>query len=519
MRPSSEKVVERILQSSDLPTLPVIASKLLDLTAREDTTLTDIASLISRDVALSSKMLKVANSSFYSFPHQISTINQAVSILGTNTVRSLALSFSFLSLDGKKKRSNFDFKTFWEKSLVSAAAAKLILAQIEDADPDEIFISGLLINIGKLILATTMPEEYNKYLTARKEDRDTDALTLEEEILGINHPDIGFAAAKKWGFPESLLMPIKHHHNPEDCSVVNKHLKQNIAAVHLASLLTGIYYSDDPNSYHTEFHKKARKLLGLKKTSINAILLHVNHDIKDAARFFNVKIGSVKSIAEILQEANLRLTLLNLSYEEMNRELVKAKMELEKLAAELEHKNTVLENLANIDELTEINNHRFFQNYLDNEINRSIRTQRPISLLLADIDHFKQFNDTYGHQTGDFILKGFCRVARDNIREYDLIARYGGEEFIFVLPETDSNQAMAIAEKLCKVTAGYPFNDGTRTYSVTISIGVATAQPDGNTFKKNEFIGLADEAMYEAKKKGRNRVALYKQKKKSKWFS
>ena len=226
-----------------------------------------------------------------------------------------------------------------------------------------------------------------------------------------------------------------------------------------------------------------------------------------------------KSVEEILQEANLRLSLLNMSYEEMNRELIRSKMELEKLTRELEQKNKLLENLANIDGLTEINNHRFFQNFLDQEINRSIRNESTISILLADIDHFKRFNDTYGHQTGDFILKEFCRICKENIREYDLIARYGGEEFIFVLPETEPNEALQVAEKLRALVEEYPFDDGQSVYRVTISIGVASARPSGPGFKKNEFIGLADKALYQAKNSGRNQVAMYNPKKKKKWFS
>ena len=193
-------------------------------------------------------------------------------------------------------------------------------------------------------------------------------------------------------------------------------------------------------------------------------------------------------------------------------------MALEKLSEELAQKNRLLEDLANLDGLTEINNHRFFQNFLDAEINRSIRNERTLSLLLADIDRFKKFNDTYGHQTGDFLLKEFSRVAKSVIREYDLIARYGGEEFVFVLPETGPEDAVAVAEKIRKTIEDHTFDDGNSTYHVTISIGVASARASVDDFKKDDFIALADEALYEAKNSGRNRVAMGNPKKKKKWF-
>lgn len=515
---NAEKKLECILQSKELPTLPVVATKLLALTAEEETTLSDIARLITQDVALSSKVLRVSNSAFYSFPQKIGTINQAVSILGTNAVRSLVLSFSFFSLTGKgKKRSRFDFKLFWEKSLVNAVASKLILEQLEGADTEEIFISGLLQNIGKLIFATTLPEEYDQVLELLEQQKDSDEEAVEEAILGISHQTAGYEIAKKWGFPDSLLLPIKYHHTPDEFRSAEKRLTQNIQAVYLADLLTSLYYKEEPEEFHKRFRKDAAKKLGLNNAAINKILKELDREIGKAAEYFDVKLNKIKSVSEILQEANIRLSLLNLSYEEMNRELVAAKMALEKITEELAQKNTLLENLANIDGLTEISNHRFFQNFLDKEINRSIRNQGVLSLLLADIDHFKQVNDNYGHQIGDFILKEFCRVAKENIREYDLIARYGGEEFVFVLPETEPEEAMVVAEKLRKLIEEYAFSDGENTYNVTVSIGVAGARPVDNSFKKNEFIGLADEALYQAKENGRNRVALYSPKKK-KWF-
>ncbi len=523
---SPETVLEAILTSKELPTIPIIASQLLTLTAREDTTLTDIANLISQDMALSSKILRVANSSFYSFPQQISSINQAVSILGMNAVRSLVLSFSFLTMGRRQKKSLFDFEQFWERCLVQAAATKLILQQVANADTEEAFTFGLLQNIGQLIFATTQREKYDLVLHkilenkfAKNESVAVDEEALEQEIIGTSHAIVGYEVAGVWGLPEKLRLPIKYHHQPTAYREKNSHHNTNIRAVYLSNLLSQIFFSDTPECYHKQFRKEAKQLLGLKAIEVNTILKTIDKVIDQSAQFFGIKIDPVKSVAEILQEANLRLSLINLSYEEMNRELINSKLELEKLTEELALKNRLLENLANIDGLTEINNHRFFQNFLDSEINRSIRNDRTISLLLADIDYFKKFNDTYGHQTGDFILKEFSRITKQVIREYDLIARYGGEEFVFVLPETEPSEAMIVAEKIRNTIEEFTFDDGSNTYHVTISIGVASARPSESEFMKNDFIGLADEALYEAKNSGRNRVVLYNSKKKKKWFA
>ena len=343
---------------------------------------------------------------------------------------------------------------------------------------------------------------------------------LEEELLGIPHTEVGYEVAKSWGLPESLLLPIKYHHQPTAYDGNNQKFKLYIRASYLAGLLAKIFYSDTPEVFHKQFRTEAKNLLHLKILGVNTVLKMIDQTIGQSAKFFGIKINPFKSVAEILQEANLRLSLINLSYEEMNRELIKSKMALEKLTEELEQKNRILENLANLDGLTEINNHRYFQNFLDSEINRCIRNERSLAIVLADIDHFKKFNDTYGHQTGDFILKEFSRITKEVIREYDLIARYGGEEFVFVLPETDEEDAMAVAEKIRKTVENNTFDDGDMTYHVTISLGVACTVPaEDEQFNKNEFINNADEALYEAKHNGRNRVALYQPKKKKKWYT
>lgn len=513
---NKNELLTKILNSEELPTLPTVASKLISLTSREDTTLADIGDLVARDISLSAKILKVSNSAFYSFPQQIGSINQAVSILGINAVRSLVLSFSFLTMKAGKTVSGFNFELFWERSLAAAVSAKLILEKVKGVDTEEIFVSGLLQNLGQLILARTFPTEYDEVLQSVEEDQ-YDLLAAEEAVFGLNHTVIGTEIAKSWGFPEKLQVPIQFHHAPETFSG-DSALRATVRAVYLSDLLVNILISDMPETYHKKFRKDATRLLGISNDDIETILEQVHTKVKEAGKYFNLKIKSTKSVQEILQEANIRLSLINLDYDQMNKQLIQTKIRLENLTRELEEKNKVLDNLANLDGLTNIYNHRYFQNALDQEISRAMRNGSSISLLLADIDHFKQFNDTYGHQVGDFVLAEFAKLLRENIRQYDILARYGGEEFVIVLPETSTEEALLVAEKLRETIEHARFKDSRGEYYVTSSFGQACSTPAiEDNFSKNSFIGQADQALYEAKEKGRNRVAPFTPKKK--WFS
>jgi len=491
MRP--EDILKTVLSSTELPTLPTVASALISLTSREDTTLSDIADLVSKDIALSAKILKVSNSAFYSFPQQIGSINQAVSILGINAVRSLVLSFSFLSIKGGNKSDHFDFQKFWERSLASAVASKLILDKVEGADTEEIFISGLLQNLGELIFAKTFPDEYDNVLNQLEEEQAT-IPEVEKKILGVDHCFIGYEVAKSWGFPDALLLPILFHHDPLQYSGKNLKIKTTTSAVYLSDILTNIMLSRLPEEHHKLFRKEAKRLLGLSSGDINTILTNLHHHVDQAAAYFGLNIKNSKSIQEILQEANIKLSLLNLNYDQINQQLVQAKIKLEDLTQELQAKNKILENLANVDGLTEV------------------------SLFLVDIDHFKDFNDTYGHQAGDFVLKKFCSTLQENLRKYDTLARYGGEEFAIILPETTEDEALLVGEKLRVAIEGATYTDKNNAYRVTASFGLASASPATmDDFKKSDLVKQADMALYGAKKGGRNRVAAYTPKKK--WFT
>lgn len=514
---NQKDVLKTILQSDELPTLPTVASQLITLTSREDTTLADIGDLVAQDISISAKILKVSNSAFYSFPQQIGSIKQAVSILGMNAVRSLVLSFSFLTIKGGKQESRFDFKRFWERSLASAVASKLILENVKGADTEQIFISGLLQNLGELILAKIFPVEYDKVI-ASVEDNQHDLLAAEEAVFGINHTIVGTEIAKNWGFPSILVEPILYHHNPASYGGKNPDIQTTVSTVYLSDLLVNILFSEKPEKYHQQFRIEATKLLRLNSEEIETILDKVHIKFKEAGTYFNLKIKSTKSVQEILQEANIKLSLINLDYDQMNKQLVLAKIHLENLTRELENKNQILDNLANLDGLTGAYNHRYFQNTLDQEISRCMRNGSTISILLLDIDHFKTFNDTYGHQVGDFVLSEFTSTLQGHVREYDIVARYGGEEFIIILPETNIDEAMNVAEKLRKAIESAHFDDTRETYNVTASVGVSNATPSTeDDFTKDRFINHADQALYEAKEKGRNKVMAYTPKKK--WYS
>jgi len=513
---TQEEVLNAVLQSAQLPTLSNVASRLITITSQEETTINDIASLISKDVSLSTKLLRVVNSAFYSFPQPIGTIHQAASILGTNAVRSLVLSFSFLKPE-QTNSTTFDYARFWENSLFKAVTARMLMTAMKAEDSEEGFVASLLQNLGIMILARAYPDQYPKVAKMLvSSDSAVKCTDLEKQIIGADHTYIGSEIVKKWGFPETLVAPIAYHHSPHEYPGESQKIRLLCQVVHLSDMLSKARQSKNPEEHVVEFRHLAKQRLGLNDAVLANLLDRVHTEVEKNAQFFNLKIEPQKSIAEILQIANAELSVLNLSYEQMNRSLVEKTVKLELLTKELEKKNLFLEKLAHIDGLTEAYNHRYFQIFLDKEIKRADRNESNVSVIMIDIDLFKPFNDKYGHQIGDQILIQFSRLFRESIREYDLFARYGGEEFILILPDTELNQAGEVAEKLRAMIAGHTFTYEHASYHITASFGVASIKPAADNFGKNELISQADNALYESKKKGRNTVSIYSSKKK--WF-
>jgi len=167
---------------------------------------------------------------------------------------------------------------------------------------------------------------------------------------------------------------------------------------------------------------------------------------------------------------------------------------------ELQEVNRILAENANQDGLTGLYNHRYFQEALSREFSLAARHNRVFSLLFADVDHFKLYNDAFGHQEGDTVLRMIAEIFRKSTRASDIVARYGGEEFVVLLPEADREKSEAMADRIRGIIAEYPFPNR----QITISLGISSYPGDAR--EPGDLIRFADQALYQAKEAGRNAV-------------
>jgi diguanylate cyclase (GGDEF)-like protein len=161
--------------------------------------------------------------------------------------------------------------------------------------------------------------------------------------------------------------------------------------------------------------------------------------------------------------------------------------------------------LATTDGLTDLYNHRYFQEQIRRQIENSKRYETEFSLIIIDIDYFKNFNDKFGHQSGDAVLRQVAQTLKRNVRATDIVCRYGGEEMSIILPNTSKEEAYSTAEKICERVASKKFKLANgKDANVTISLGVSVFPHDGDN--ASDIIEVADKRLYEAKNDGRNRV-------------
>jgi len=240
-----------------------------------------------------------------------------------------------------------------------------------------------------------------------------------------------------------------------------------------------------PEMSGIEFIKLLRKKTEFKHIPIVVLTAKYNTE-EEIAKLFDLGVN------DYIQKPFLSAELLA---------RIKTHAKMKKLNEELMEANKKLQYIASHDELTKVYNRSAIFNFLENEILRLKRSKTKLVAMMFDIDNFKKLNDTYGHQTGDYVLYRVVSLVKQTVREVDLIGRYGGDEFLIILPHTEIKKAMDIADRILKKINREKFKYNNTSLKVTLSLGLSEILTDDNI---DRFIERVDNALYEAKKTGRN---------------
>lgn len=480
----SPQLRDKINACSDLPSLPAIAVQVLELAQADEADLTRIASVISQDPALTGKILKTVNSSFYGRARAVSTISQAMVVLGLQSVKTLVLGFSLVGgMNTKKKDGAFDHKRYWKHSLFTAAAARQIAQRVNLLQVEEVFLAGLLADIGMLVLDRVIGESYGK--TAVTPSHQTLA-AAEAAAYQTTHAEVSGYLVGQWKLPPLLATPIEFHH--DSAAVTDPTLKKLADVVGMASQCADVFTDADPSGALAAVRGRWFPAFGIDAAAGDTMMAQIQVKAKEIAALFDIQIGETEPYERVLQRANEALVKMVLQTQQQNQQL--------RVAATTDH-------------LTGLNNRQEFESRAGAMFAEAASGNRSMSVILLDLDRFKSINDTHGHPAGDAVLKAVGKLVMNNARGCDVAARYGGEEMIIALPDTPQNLASAVAESLRLSLRAKPIHVDGVDIPVTASLGVATFETGSPLKSLAHLVKGADLALYQAKHAGRDRVKVY----------
>jgi diguanylate cyclase (GGDEF)-like protein len=491
------KLVAKLERCSTLPTLPAAAVKIVDLCQRDDVNTAQLVAAVSTDPALSAKVLKLVNSAALGRRQEVRTLSHAVVVLGTNALQALALSFSLVP--ARKHRKTTAQEAFWRRAVVSAVAARELATVAEFPLFEEAFLCALLQDIGMLVLSQVLGAEYDDLLAQGGDDNEALA-AMERSALGTDHAEVGAWLLARWKLPAVMCKAAELSHSPSRIEAgVEPESATLVKITATAGLLADVWLREDIASATGRVKVRTRGLFEVSDARLETLLSRIAGAMPDVASLFDVDLGDPDTLAGVVEQAKETLVLLNLRASEHI-------AEAQRTIRVLEDKTEELAREADLDPLTGLHNRRALERRLDREFSVAFDTGAPLSVVLGDVDHFKSFNDTHGHEMGDRVLGAIAAALREHVRPRDMVARYGGEEFLAVLPNTTAQGAGAVAERFRSRIAALELASGDGTVvRMTMSFGCATASTRHLT-SAGELLRAADDALYAAKRGGRDRV-------------
>ncbi len=494
------KLQQTLKKCTHLPSLPAIALKIIEASKDPDISLHEVASIISRDPAISAKLLKIANSPLYSQRRSLNNLREALTLLGFNAALTISLSFSLLHSLGANDQINHE--NYWRRSILAASIARLLGIRLRVQRLDDLFLASLLQDIGILVIQcleeSPYPREKGHSLNH------SDWIQLENEALHIEHPLIGAWLLQSWRLPEYLVKSVMFSHSlnmaeaPQDKTESYFHYCLN-----LSGSLADVWLDDNPGDLLLSLLEVTKTILKIDNDAFNQLIVEIDSALPEISAMFEISLVDDTTREHVLDEA--RDLLLDRSIHSI-KQSEDARHYIENITDKVEQ----IEKSSRLDHLTQVYNRQYIDQLLETEYEEANINHWPLSLAFIDIDNFKTINDNHGHLIGDEVLKLIARFFAKNIRETDMLARYGGDEFLLMLPGSTSDIAKTVLERLLNL-----FKESVTlkvkgiNLAMGISIGLATHMDKNDFDTLKDFMAAADEALYKAKASGKNCLAIY----------
>ena len=304
-----------------VPSLPTVASRIIELIDDEDVSIKNVGEIIGRSQSVAVQLLKIANSPFYRGENEITTIEAAIKRVGLDLVKSAVLNISLLEVLKDGTNSSQAQEKLWQESFTMAVAARLLARRTNYRNPEEAFTAGLVTHIGIMILLDVLGRDYLELLRERS-CRRTDLGVLERAAFQTDHGDVGYTVLTLWKFPETMKEVVKHHGFQEKQFSADKQLVKLIKIVHVAEKIAGFFIFENP-ALNIDIIRLCKQSFDIDEKEVNALLRQAQHEVNEAASLLSFDRILNKSYDQIYRNAVGKLADLNQKYDELNKTLIK----------------------------------------------------------------------------------------------------------------------------------------------------------------------------------------------------
>lgn len=483
----------KLVKSPSVPTLPMVAQKLLQLLNRRDVELSQLADLISVDPGLTLKVVRLINSPLYGIVREITSLRDAVIYLGMNAVRSVALSFSFLSAFPAGEKSGDRLNGLWRTSLMNALAARRLAAELGGWDVEEAFLAGLVADVGTLLMYRAVPE-YPE-LVNRFYGGEADLLELEQQHLETTHPVLGSFLLEAWKFPRHLIELVKFHHDPtlvESNSEMEQRARVLYAAWLCARALTVSGFTDKISS----LEHRVSGVLGIPVVVARGITAELPTELRETAAVFEVPVDEQRSYDELLDEANQTLSRLALEADQSARDLAGALAVGRTAFRQISNPGA---EPGNLDNETGLLSRPAFDTLLEALHRRAREIHRPIGLMVFQIENLKSILEHNGHEVALEVLAKIGERVPRLIRQSDYCARLSDDQIAVLAPGCSAPDLLNAGERV-----RFGFEDGSLSttagpVSCQVVVGLASTTPHKDAIDPQTLVGFATSALDRAK--------------------
>src|SRR5262245_48156889 len=305
---------QKIWSSAQLPTLPSVALRLIELSRSPATDIRDVVSVIKSDPAIVARLLKAANSSFFGLAAKVKSIDQAVVLLGTTAVTALALGFSLVERSSSRGPLGQAYSAYWLQSTAQAITARMLAGRNSLGNEEDHFLAGLLLDLGRLAMLKTVPGEYTPVFDAAA-SLPCPLHEAEVQVLGIDHIEVGIKLMERWELPDVLGEAVRWHHGPPDDLAAGADSKHDsILKTTAVASAVGEYFCGAAKGLSLErLRKLAALYFQISGSDLDAFLRDVRLKIDEVAGLFPIDAAALATPAELLTQANEQLALLAIS--------------------------------------------------------------------------------------------------------------------------------------------------------------------------------------------------------------